>query len=305
MLWYCIKQSLEPTEETRGTAESPYVAILTKDEWAKYENAFDMGIELEPEDEEIMQTKAEANYDSITGTFSIPNRKDFSTRDASFAFAMDEKGIVFIDDSGAASVMVKRIAATKKWKKPSLERFIYDFLVQIVANDQRLITSYEKELDKMEDDILNEEDGLSPDRVNEIRSDLRDLNNHYEQLLDAVAVFEENENGFFSADNLRYFRLYINRIERLKDSGNGVKDYAMQVRDVYKMHLDIKQNNIMTVLTVVTTIFMPLTLIVGWYGMNFKFMPELDYKMSYPILILISAMIVVGSIIYFKKKKWL
>lgn len=61
----------------------------------------------------------------------------------------------------------------------------------------------------------------------------------------------------------------------------------------------------MTVLTVVTTIFMPLTLIVGWYGMNFKFMPELDYKMSYPILILISLSIVIGSLIYFKKKKWL
>ena len=305
MRWYCIRESLEKVEEQGGSAEKPYVAVLTKDEWSKFEHTFDMGIELEPDDDEIMQTKAEANYDSITGTFSIPNRKDFSAKDDSFAFAMDEKGIVFIDDSGVVSVMVKRIAATKKWKKPSLERFIYDFFVQIVANDQRLITAYEKELDKMEDDILNEAEGLSPDRVNEIRSDLRDLITHYEQLLDAVAVFEENENGFFSTENLRYFRLYINRIERLKDSANGVKDYAMQVRDVYKMHLDIKQNNIMTVLTVVTTIFMPLTLIVGWYGMNFKYMPELDYKMSYPILILISVSIVIGSIIYFKKKKWL
>lgn len=305
MRWYSIGETLELTDISKGAVKSPYVAVLTKEEWSKYEYAFDMGIELEPEDEDIMQTKAEANYDSITGTFCIPNRNDFSARDDSFAFAMDEKGIVFIDDSGVASVMVKRLATTKKWKKPSLERFLYDFLVQIVSNDQRLITSYEKELDRMEDDILTEEDGLSPDRVNEIRSDLRDLNNHYEQLLDSVAVFEENENGFFSTDNLRYFRLYINRIERLKDSGNGVKDYAMQVRDVYKMHLDIKQNNIMTVLTVVTTIFMPLTLIVGWYGMNFKFMPELDYKMSYPILILISLSIVIGSIIYFKKKKWL
>jgi magnesium transporter len=61
----------------------------------------------------------------------------------------------------------------------------------------------------------------------------------------------------------------------------------------------------MTVLTVVTTIFMPLTLIVGWYGMNFHYMPELEWKWGYPIIIAISLLIVVGSLLFFKKKKWL
>ena len=56
-------------------------------------------------------------------------------------------------------------------------------------------------------------------------------------------------------------------------------------------------------LTVVTTIFMPLTLIVGWYGMNFKYMPELESKMGYPVVILLSILIVVGSLIFFKIKK--
>ena len=79
----------------------------------------------------------------------------------------------------------------------------------------------------------------------------------------------------------------------------------MQLRDLYKAHLDIKQNRIMTVLTVVTTIFMPLTLIAGWYGMNFHFMPELNWKWSYPVVIIISIAIAVGSLLFFKKKKWL
>lgn len=61
----------------------------------------------------------------------------------------------------------------------------------------------------------------------------------------------------------------------------------------------------MTVLTVVTTIFMPLTLIVGWYGMNFRFMPELQWKWGYPVVITISVLIVSGSLWFFKKKKWL
>ena len=61
----------------------------------------------------------------------------------------------------------------------------------------------------------------------------------------------------------------------------------------------------MTVLTVVTTIFMPLTLIAGWYGMNFHFMPELNWKWSYPVVIILSIAIAVGSLLFFKKKKWL
>jgi magnesium transporter len=61
----------------------------------------------------------------------------------------------------------------------------------------------------------------------------------------------------------------------------------------------------MTLLTVVTTIFMPLTLIVGWYGMNFRYMPELESPYGYPVVILVSLAIVISCLIFFKKKKWL
>ena len=61
----------------------------------------------------------------------------------------------------------------------------------------------------------------------------------------------------------------------------------------------------MMVLTVVTTIFMPLTLIAGWYGMNFKYMPELDSVLGYPVVIIASILIAVAGIIFFKLKKWL
>ena len=61
----------------------------------------------------------------------------------------------------------------------------------------------------------------------------------------------------------------------------------------------------MTILTVVTTIFMPLTLIAGWYGMNFRYMPELDMVWGYAVIIIVSMLIVVGSLLFFKKKKWL
>ena len=265
-----------------------------------------MGIEIDPgELSDIVTTKAEVNYDSVTGTFSIPNRQDFTKKDTAFAFALDEKGIVFIDDSGTALRITTQIQSIKKWRVPCLERFIYDFIDQLISGDQQLLSRYEWELYGLESAITREQDSVSIDRVNDIRGDVRDLHNHYEQLLDMAEVFEENENNFFSKENLRYFRLLNDRIQRLLDSSAAIGEYTMQIRDLYKMHLDIKQNNIMTILTAVTTIFMPLTLIVGWYGMNFHYMPELDYKWSYPILAIISVLIVVVNVILFKKKKWM
>lgn len=117
--------------------------------------------------------------------------------------------------------------------------------------------------------------------------------------------FEENENSFFNPDNLRYFRLFSNRVSRLFDTVNSLLDYSLQIRDTYSSKLDVKQNRIMTVLTVVTTIFMPLTLIVGWYGMNFKYMPELNSVFGYPAVIIVSIVIVIVSLLFFKFKKWL
>ncbi|WP_026511939.1 magnesium transporter CorA family protein [Butyrivibrio sp. LC3010] len=304
-MFFLIKEVLEEVNKSAlNSATEQYVAILTTKEWETDKETFDMGIEIEPDSSEIFSTMAEVNYDSLTGTFSIPDRSNLSS-DSTFAFALDEKGIVFIDDSGESEKYIRNIQKTRHWKLPSLERFIYDFLDQIIKDDLRLMEKYERELDSMEQAILSEEENLNSGRVNDIRGDIRDLLIHYEQLADMAQEFEENENCFFKTDNLRYFRLYLNRIARLRDRSVSLRDYTMQIRDLYKAHLDIKQNRIMTILTVVTTIFMPLTLIVGWYGMNFKYMPELEYRYSYPIVFGVSIVIVVCSLLFFKKKKWL
>ncbi len=305
-MFYLIKENLiEVPKEQIKKADAQYASVLTSAQWEREKDSFDMGIDIDLETSEIHSTKAEVNYDSLTGSFLIPSRQNLSRKSEKFAFALDEKGIVFIDDSGTAETIISEIIRTRKWRMPSLERFLYDFLQQIVRSDRDLLESYDQELDAIENDIVNEKEQVGIGRVNELRGEIRDLRVHYEQLLDFCQELEENENNFFKHDNLRYFRLFSNRIERLRDSTVAISDHAAQIRDIYKSHLDIKQNRIMTVLTVVTTIFMPLTLIAGWYGMNFKFMPELDAVWGYPIVIIVSALIVAGSLLFFKKKKWL
>lgn len=305
-MYYSIKNTLEiiSAPDIRAKNEK-YVAVLTSAQWLENRDKFDMGIEMDIDLSCVNSTKAEVNYDSLTGTFSLPDRENISSPNINFAFALDEKGIVFIDDNGFVDKAISRIISTKRWAVPSLERFIYDFLEQIVTRDQVLLEGFDKELDTIESDILGPSENDPSQRVSHIRSDLRDLRVHYEQLLDLAQELEENENNFFTKENTRYFHLFSQRVSRLHDITTSLRDYSIQIRDLYQSQLDKKQNRIMTLLTVITSIFMPLTLIVGWYGMNFKYMPELEKKAAYPIVIIVSIVIVILSLIFFKKKKWL
>ena len=308
MNYYLLTDTVQPCEEEDlfGQTGYKYVAVLTTSEWARDRDRFDMGIELELDPGDIHNTKAEVNYDSLTGTFRIPDRENIGSKDYRFAFALDEKGIVFIDDSGKAEQMISAIRRTKRWRTPSLERFLYDFLEQIVENDLSVLESYEAELNLIEDSILL--NTLKPEdlvKVNEIHSDIRKLLIHYEQIIDMTHELEENENGFFSEENLRYIHLFMNLLTRRHDSAAALRDHTMQVRDLYHAQLEVRQNRIMTLLTIVTTIFMPLTLIVGWYGMNFRYMPELEWRFGYPVVIVMSIFIAIACLLFFKKKKWL
>ena len=303
-MYYLIEETLKKcSAKACHSGKGQYVAVLTPDEWAKEKDKFEMGIDIDFDTIEIYNTKAEVNYDSVTGTFSIPDRSNMVDY-KDFAFALDEKGIVFIDPNQNAIDLVNKISETKKWRMPSLERFIYDFLEQIIRGDLRLLEKYEAELDKIDKDV-EKDNNPDMDRVNDIRGFLRDFRLHYDHLIDLAQELEENENDFFKEENIRFFRLFSNRVSRLLDIVNSLLDYTSQIRDTYESRLDVKQNRIMTVLTVVTTIFMPLTLIVGWYGMNFKYMPELDKVWGYPVVIIVSILIVIGSLIFFKFKKWL
>ena len=303
MQYYLIKDTIVPCapEDISEQSKEKFISVMRAEEWKSERERLHMEVELDPTAREINSTKAEANYGSLTGTFRILNRKNLLGREKRFAFAMDERGLVFIDEHDTAQQMIETISQTKRWPEPSMERFLYDFLEQIIDGDLAIIENYETELDKIEDAILSGSTEESLPRVNKIRSIVRMLIIHYDQLTDMV----QELNGFFSEENLRYIHLFMNRIERLYNRATSLRDHALQVRDLYREQLEVRQNRTVTLLTVVTTIFMPLTLIVGWYGMNFTHMPELDSPWGYPIVIISSILIIVGMLVFFKKKKWL
>lgn len=94
------------------------------------------------------------------------------------------------------------------------------------------------------------------------------------------------------------------RAHRLREDTLGLREYLLQIRELYQAQIGIRQNEIMKLLTVVTSIFLPLSLIAGWYGMNFTYMPELHWPWAYPAVIGVSLAIAVGSMLFFKYKKF-
>lgn len=121
--------------------------------------------------------------------------------------------------------------------------------------------------------------------------------------MDLGRELEEDENGFFEKKQKKYFGTISDRADRLMGRTVHLLEYATQVRDAYQSHVNAQQNKNMEFLTVISTIFFPLTLITGWYGMNFQNMPEL--KEGYPGVVALSIIVVIVCIIFFKRKKML
>ena len=108
-----------------------------------------------------------------------------------------------------------------------------------------------------------------------------------------------------SKEESRLFLVAERQAERLLKRSLTLKEYSLQLRELYQTQIDLQQNNTMQFFTVITTLFAPLTLLTSWFGMNFTNMPGLDWRWGYEAIIAVSVIIVVIEIIIFKRKKWL
>ena len=184
-------------------------------------------------------------------------------------------------------------------------KILYMLLDRLTSMDNVILKKIESSIATLEEQVLS---GVEKDFTIEIiklRKQLLYLKRYYEPLIDIAEDLEENENGLIDAGAIRYFKMLINRIQRLNSNVIHLRDYVTQVREAYQAQQDIKLNNIMKLFTVITTIFMPLTLIVGWYGMNFAHMPELKSIYGYPSVIGLSLIVVAVCLVYFKRHGYL
>ena len=306
MRCFKIRETLtECSEQELMAGDGQYAVFLSSEEWAEKKAAFDMPMDIELDLSDRSETRAIVSYDALAGGVFVPERERPNAGGNFFAFALDEKGIAVIDDEGFALKLSENIMRTRHWREPGLERFIYDLLEEIIEPDLRVLEDFKKRLDRLEERILTGEIESMPAELSTMRGAFNELQLHYEQLIDLGQELEENENGFFRDDCLRYFRLFTERVVRLQDRAAALRDHVGQLRELVQSQIDIRQNRIMTYLTVITSVFMPLTLITGWYGMNFRYMPELDFPWAYPAVLAVCVIIAAACIVWFKKKKWM
>ena len=157
-MYYQIKETLTPcTVEDivkRGPGDPPYVVIMDPETWNKTQDQFDLVIDMDMDPSDVLETKAIVNFDSLTGSFYVPRRSDINGNPHRSAFALDEKGIIFIEKGEFAAKIVQKISWRKRWRLPSLERFLYDFLEMLIARDLQLLNSTEQELGQIEDEQM-------------------------------------------------------------------------------------------------------------------------------------------------------
>ena len=188
-------------------------------------------------------------------------------------------------------------------ERVTLNRVIYSFFELQTKKDDIIFDSIEKEIMDLEQALIATGKRDCVSEIISLRKRLMVLKKYYEQFLNVLDILVENENGIFDGKTLRSFKMLYRRTERRFQNVLNLREYVTQVRESYEAEVDISLNTTMKIFTVVTTIFLPLTLIVGWYGMNLK-MPEYGWKYGYLFVGLLSLTCIAGIIIFFKRKKW-
>lgn len=279
------------------------IALFTQKEW---ESEMDIRATylLNQREDNIHFCKLESHPDYLFGTFHIPVKGEHN-KNMGFAFYVMRGKLLFIDDTGLVQANMKKIFNEKVRKGYHLELFLYDFLNCLIEEDLLYLASLEKEITKIEESMVENELEDFNYRMLHLKREISRLYRYYSQLADLGENLCENEMDFWEKKKAAVFRVFADRAVRLQEETQVLREYAMQVQDVYQSEIEIRQNNVMKVLTIVTTIFLPLSLIAGWYGMNFAYMPELSWKYGYLMVIGVSVVVVLISLWIFKKKKFL
>lgn len=210
--------------------------------------------------------------------------------------------LVFICHDNKVILDIVQSIEAHEIKNVSLGKIMHIFFDRLTFDDSLELEKIEQEITDLEDLLIGSKQ-IDFRFLTIFRKKLLTLKLYYEQLLEIYEGLDQNENGLIDPKELRYFKIQEGRANRLYNGVLNLRDYVTQVREALQTQTDIRLNNVMKVFTVITSVFFPLTLIVGWYGMNLQ-MPEFDWKYGYLFVIGLSVVTAVVTIIYLRKKKW-
>jgi len=190
-------------------------------------------------------------------------------------------------------------------RKSSSDYLLYSLIDVIVDNYFLILEKIGIRIEDIEEKIL-----LSPSTdivrtVHNLKNNLIELRKTVWPLREVLSNLYKSDSELIKEKTSVYFRDVYDHTIQIIDTIETSRDIVSGLLDVYLSSISNRMNEVMKVLTIIATIFIPLTFIAGVYGMNFEFMPELKWKIGYPLVLLLMLLTAGGMLIFFRKKKWI
>lgn len=241
------------------------------------------------------------------GIINLINAKNIFAKKDTFAFFIFDNLflVIVLDDEDLHIENVFQSSSNYVLEHGvSITRFVYYFFIELITRDYQYIQNLQDEIEELETHDSKDESIQFTRKLRDLSKELLLLRNYYNNLVVVGEELQMNHHQIFEEDDMRYFEIFTQRIQRLSQDTQMLRELLHQASEAHQAQLDYHLNKTMQLFTVITSIFMPLTLIVGWYGMNFYNMPELHNPYGYPTVTVICLVIVIVLIIWFKKKKF-
>lgn len=190
-------------------------------------------------------------------------------------------------------------------RSQSSDYLMYALIDAIVDEYYEVLENIDEKIEELENIVIYNPNQEALQELQRQRRELIMLLKTVFPLREAIGRFEKTDSDIVSEDTLKYVRDVYDHTLHVMESLEIYRDRLSGVMDIYLNSVSNKMNSIMKVLTVMSAIFIPLTFVAGVYGMNFQNMPELQTKYGYVVTLGVMGVILIGMIIYFKKKKWL
>jgi len=189
--------------------------------------------------------------------------------------------------------------------KGKADFLLYRFLDAIVDNYISVIEDFEDKMDEIDEEVLENPTGQTIEKVRRLIRQIRHIHRITRGQRDVVDKLERSDTPIIKPETRIYFRDAYDHTISLLDWMENIRENAEGALEVYHSSLANKMNEIMKMLTTIATIFNPLTFHAGVYGMNFRYMPELEWRWGYFAALFLMAVVGIGMVIYVRKKKWL
>jgi len=181
----------------------------------------------------------------------------------------------------------------------------YCLIDAIVDHYFLIMENLENRILPLEDQAVNDPKPQVMQSIHSLKSDLVFLRRSLWPLREMLARLEREQLPLIRPDTRRFLRDVYDHTIQIIEILESFQEIVSGLLDVYMSSISNRMNNVMKVLTIIATIFIPLTFIAGVYGMNFQHMPELTWRWGYPAVWGVMVLVIIGMVIFFRRKKWL